>query len=61
MSNTWQPIKPRLQNEILTASVAQEIEKMKKKTGDRKEVVNANEESREKTKGRGRKEFDEHV
>ena len=26
MSNTWQPIKSRLQNEILTASIAQEIE-----------------------------------
>ena len=25
-SNTWQPIKSRLQNKILTASVAQEIE-----------------------------------
>ena len=26
MSNTWQPIKSRLQNKILTASIAQEIE-----------------------------------
>ena len=26
MSDTWQPIKSRLQNEILTASIAQEIE-----------------------------------
>ena len=26
MSNKWQPIKSRLQNKILTASIAQEIE-----------------------------------
>ena len=26
MSDTWQPIKSRLQNEILTANIAQEIE-----------------------------------
>ena len=26
MSNMWQPIKSRLQNKILTASIAQEIE-----------------------------------
>ena len=26
MSNTWQPIKSKLQNEMLTASIAQEIE-----------------------------------
>ena len=29
MSNTWQPIKSRLQNERLISSTAQEIEKMK--------------------------------
>ena len=46
MSNTWQPIKLRLQNEILTRSIAQEIEKMEIKTGGRKEAVNANEETR---------------
>ena len=51
MSNTWQPIKPRLQNEILTASIAQEIEKMEIQTGGIKEAVNANEETREKAKG----------
>ena len=51
MSNTLQPIKSRLQNEILTASIAQEIEKMEIKTGGRKEVVNANEETRGKEKG----------
>ena len=51
MSNTWQPIKPRLQNEILTASIAQEIEKMEIKTGGRKEALNANEETRGKAKG----------
>ena len=51
MSNTWQPIKPRLQNEILTASIAQEMKKMEIKTGGRKEAVNANEETREKAKG----------
>ena len=51
MSNTWQPIKPRLQNEIRTASIAQEIGKMEVKTGGRKEAVNANEETRGKAKG----------
>ena len=51
MSNTWQPVKPRLQNEIRTASIAQEIEKMEIKTGGRKEAENANEETREKVKG----------
>ena len=51
MSNTWQSIKPRLQNEILTASLAQEIEKMEIKTGSRKEAVNANAETRGKAKG----------
>ena len=48
MSITWQPIKSRLQNEILTASIAQEIEKMEIKTGGGKEAVNANEETRGK-------------
>ena len=51
MSNTWQPIKPRLQNEILTASIAQEMEKMEIKTGSRKEAVNASEEIGGKAKG----------
>ena len=51
MSNTWQPIKSGLQNEILAASVAQEIEKMEIKTGGRKEAVNANEETMGKAKG----------
>ena len=45
MSNTWQPIKSRLQNEILTASIAKEIEKMETKTGGRKEAVNGHEET----------------
>ena len=48
MSNKWKPIIPRLQNEILTASIAQEIEKMEIKTEGRKEAVNANEETRGK-------------
>ena len=61
MSNTLQPIKSRLQNEILTASIAQEIEKMEIRTGGRKKVVNANEETRGKEKGWGGKEFDENV
>ena len=51
MSNTWQPIKSRLQNERLTASTAQEIEKMEIKTGGKKEAVNDNEETRGKAKG----------
>ena len=51
MSNTWQPIKPRLQNEILTASIAQKIEEMEIKKGSRKEAVNASEETRGKAKG----------
>ena len=37
-----------LYNEILTASIAQEIEKMEIKTEGRKEAVNANEETRGK-------------
>ena len=49
--NTWQPIKSRLQNEIVIASVAQEIDKIEIKTGGRKEAGDANEESRGKTKG----------
>ena len=61
MSNTLQPIKSRLQNEIITASVAQEIEKTEIKTGGRKEAVKANEEKRGKAKGWGGKEFDERV
>ena len=55
-------IKSRLQNEILTASIAQEIEadgNLKK--GGRKEAANANEETRGKAKGWGEKELDEHV
>ena len=51
MSNTWQPIKSRLQSKILTASIVQEIEKMEIKTGGRKEAVNADEETRGKAKG----------
>ena len=51
MSDTWQPIKSRLQNEILTASIAQEIEKMEIRTGGRKKVVNANEETKGNAKG----------
>ena len=50
LSNTWQPIKSRLQNEILTESIAQEIEKMELKKGGRKEAVNANEQG-ERRKG----------
>ena len=61
MPNSLQTLKSRLQNEILTASISQEIEKMEIKTGIRKEAVNANEETRGKAKGRGGKEFDEHV
>ena len=59
MSITWQPIKSRLQNEILTASIAQEIEKMEIKTGGGKEAVNANEETR--GKGEEGRKFDENV
>ena len=51
MPKTWQPIKSRLQDEILTAIIAQEIEKMEIKRGGRKEGVNANEETRGKAKG----------
>ena len=51
MSNTWKPIIPRLQNEILTASIAQEIEKMEIITGGRMKAVNANEETRGKAEG----------
>ena len=40
-----------MQNEILTVSIAQEIEKMEIKTGGGKEAVNANEE----TRGKGEK------
>ena len=49
--NTWQPIKSRLQNEIVIASVAQEIDKMEIQTGGRKEAVDVDEESRGKAKG----------
>ena len=49
--NTWQPIKSRLKNEILTASIAQEIEEDGNKTGIRKEAANVNEETRGKAKG----------
>ena len=48
LSNTWQPIKSRLKNEILTASIAQEIEEDGNKTGSRKEAANANEENKGK-------------
>ena len=58
MSNTWQPIKLGLQNEILTRSIAQEIEKMEIKTGGRKEAVNANKETRGNAKRWAGKEFD---
>ena len=52
LSNTWQPIRSRLKNEILTASIAQEIEADgNKKKGGRKEAANANEETRGKAKG----------
>ena len=51
MPNSLQTLKSRLQNEILTASISQEIEKMEIKTGIRKEAVNANEETRGKSKG----------
>ena len=45
-------IKSRLQNEILTASIAQEIEADgNKKKGGRMEAANANEETRGKAKG----------
>ena len=44
-------IKSRLQNEILTASIAQEIEADGNKTGIRKEAANVNEETRGKAKG----------
>ena len=40
-----------LQNETLTASIAQEIEEMEIKTGSRKEAMKANEETRGKEKG----------
>ena len=43
--------KTRLENEILTASTAQEIQKMEIKTAGRKEAVNANEETSGKAKG----------
>ena len=61
LSNTWQPMKSRLQNEILTASIAQEIKEDGYKTGGRKQAANANEETKGRAKGWGRKEFDEHV
>ena len=41
-----QPINSTLQNEILTASRAQEIEKMEIKTGGRKKGMNADKEQR---------------
>ena len=46
--NTWQPIKSRLKNEILTASIAQEIEEDGNKAESRKEAENANEENKGK-------------
>ena len=51
LSNTWQPIRSRLKNEILTATIAQEIEADGNKTGIRKEAANVNEETRGKAKG----------
>ena len=52
LSNTWQPIRSRLKNEILTATIAQqEIEADGNKTGIRKEAANVNEETRRKAKG----------
>ena len=48
LSNTWQPIKSGLKNEILTASIAQEIEEDGNKTGITKEAANANEENKGK-------------
>ena len=48
LSNTWQPIRSRLKNEILTASIAQEIEEDGNKSESRKEVENANEENKGK-------------
>ena len=50
MSNTWQPIKSTLENEIFTASIAQKLRKMEIKTGGRKEAANASEETRKKAK-----------
>ena len=51
LSNMWQPIKSRLKSEILTASIAQEIEEDGNKSGSRKEAANVNEETRGKAKG----------
>ena len=48
LSNTWQPIRSRLKNEILTASIAQEIEEDGNKAESRKEAENANEENKGK-------------
>ena len=50
-----QPINSTLQNEILTASIAQEIEKMEIKTGGRKKAMNADKEQRERRKGEERR------
>ena len=44
-----------LQNEILTASIAQEIEKMEIKTGGRKKTLNADKEQSERRKGEERR------
>ena len=54
-NNTCQPLNSTLQNEILTASIAQEIEKMEIKTGGRKKAVNADKEQRERRKGEERR------
>ena len=48
LSNTWQPIRSRLKNEILTSSIAQEIEEDGNKSESRKEADNANEENKGK-------------
>ena len=48
LSNTWQPIRSRLKNEILTASIAQEIEEDGNKSESRKEAENANKENKGK-------------
>ena len=48
LSNTWQPIRSRLKNEILTANIAQEIQEDGNKSESRKEAENANEENKGK-------------
>ena len=48
MSNTWQPIKSRLQHKILTASIAQEIEE----DGKRRTPMKKQRERRKGEEGR---------